>query len=345
MRWLAALFLVALPLPAQVPNGLPPSLSALMESYGALGARELAALARGDVAVLTVQTSDKDEVALVGVFAAPVPRAFYATHVWEIAGSLERPQRAAGLVHDPATPADFDQLSFSDGDAKSMRKCRPLHCPFKLSAGQMAQMSRAVNESPDPRAALDSAMRSFLAERVNDYRARGDSSLLIFDDTRLGERSSDGFAHLLEDAPILREAPGVAEYLRGPPRAGVPGIESAIYWTLDHPDGSAAIAGVVQRVLFTPTDARAPLLLITKQLYANHYFDARLDITALADAPTEAEPETYALVVRRLKFDKLPSGGMFDVRGRIIRRLRTALHDELTETRSRLEMLYRSRSP
>jgi hypothetical protein len=113
-----------------------------------------------------------------------------------------------------------------------------------------------------------------------------------------------------------------------------------IYWTVDHPEGLSPIVGVVQHTSTTPADGRTPTLLITKQIYANHYFDARLDIVAIADGPTEAEPETYALVVRRVRFDKLPSGGMFDLRGRVVRKLRAALHDELTETRTRLQALY-----
>ena len=44
--------------------------------------------------------------------------------------------------------------------------------------------------------------------------------------------------------------------------------------------------------------------------------------------------------VRRIRFDKLPSRGLFDVRGRVVRQLRDALREELTSTRQRVHAAY-----
>ena len=323
----------AIPARAQSVNGPPPSLTSLIDSFGSFGAHELDEVARGDVAVVTLHGTDKADVALLALVSVAVPRAFYATHAWDA-----DPERASGTVHDPAGAADFAGVSLTDAEVRGLRRCRPLHCGVKLPASEMTRIARVAESSA---ATVDSAVRQWLADRVNDYHARGDSALPRYDDTKAAEESAAGFLRLLdESAPFVRDVPGLAQYLRGSPSASLPGVVSTIHWTVDHPEGLTPIASVVQRTTCTVADPTAPTFMIVKQLYATHYFDARLDVTAIAEGAGET-PDTYALVVRRLRFDKLPSGGMFDIRGRVTRKLRNALREELAATKRRLESSYR----
>ena len=78
------------------------------------------------------------------------------------------------------------------------------------------------------------------------------------------------------------------------------------------------------------------MFIATKQLYASHYFDSWLDVESLVAGPAP-EPSTYVALVRRIRFDQLPSRGLFDVRGRIVRQLRDALRDELADTRQSVQ--------
>jgi hypothetical protein len=321
---------------AQTSNGLPPTLAALAEAYGGFSAQDLDAVAHGGVAVTAMHASDKDEVALMALVLVDVPRSFYVTHAWDVLTTLENVS-SSGMVHAPATPADFDGFSLTENEAKSLKRCRPLHCDLKLSINQISQVAHEIRWAPDATAQADSLLREWLAELANDYRARGDAALPVYDDTRIAEESAAGFAILLsENEALLRNAPALAEHLRQSPSLPMAGIESAIYWTVDRPEGLTPIVSMVQRSTFSPADTSAATLMISKQLYASHYFDARLDMTALA----EQGMRSYALVTRRFRFDKLPSSGMFDLRGRIIRKLRNALRDELVAAKARLEAGY-----
>jgi hypothetical protein len=81
------------------------------------------------------------------------------------------------------------------------------------------------------------------------------------------------------------------------------------------------------------------MFIATKQLYASHYFDSWLDVASLVAGPSP-DPSTYVALVRRIRFDKLPSRGLFDVRGRVVRQLRDALREELSDTRQSVQAAY-----
>lgn len=61
-------------------------------------------------------------------------------------------------------------------------------------------------------------------------------------------------------------------------------------------------------------------LIAAKLLYADHYLDGALDLTAVVDQAGDqaAGPAgLYLVLLRRLHFDDLPSGGLMNVRGRV----------------------------
>jgi hypothetical protein len=48
----------------------------------------------------------------------------------------------------------------------------------------------------------------------------------------------------------------------------------------------------------------------------------------------------YLVILRRSKFDDLPSGGLFNIRGKAVRKLRDALRTTLSSTRDELKAAY-----
>jgi hypothetical protein len=48
----------------------------------------------------------------------------------------------------------------------------------------------------------------------------------------------------------------------------------------------------------------------------------------------------YLVILRRSKFDDLPSGGLFNIRGRAVKKLRDALRTSLSNTREELGRAY-----
>ena len=326
----------------------PPDFS-FLAAVGAPSGEEIASVERGDVVVREVRTAERDEVALLGIVGIAAPRELYLERARDVSVSLPQPGRQSyAVVRTPATESDFAALTLDASEASGLQKCQVTHCSLKLPKEQMAAMAGAVDWSRDgasQRAArLDSLMRRWLAELVNAYRTRGDAALPVYDDTRADEHSAVGFRQLLaEDAFLLREAPSLATHLAESPERTPAGVSSIIYWAADRRPGLKPIVSVSQLSTFRAAGERAPMLVAVKQLYASHYFDAWLDVSTLLESSSaSSSPQTYLVVMRRIRFDKLPSRALFDVRGRIVRRLRDAMHEELGRAKEMTEAAQRA---
>ena len=321
-----------------------PGLS-LLEALGAPLSSDVAAVDGGEVVVRSVPGADRDEVALVGLVRVAVPRDFYFAHTSNAAAYLARPGREAfGVVGAPPIPADFATMRLDPSDAAGIRKCRVSHCSIKLPEHQMSAMTSALARQPrgsqSTTSLTDSLMREWLLGLVTDYRARGDAALPVYDDTRPAEQSASGFRQLLgEDAPIFRDAPTFASYLAESPAHPTAGAASTIFWAIDRRSGLKPILSVSQLSTFRGAGPGAPMFVATKQLYASHYFDSWLDVESLVVGPAP-EHATYVALVRRIRFDNLPNRRFFDVRGRVVRQLRDALREELSDTRQSVQAAY-----
>jgi hypothetical protein len=138
---------------------------------------------------------------------------------------------------------------------------------------------------------------------------------------------------------MFRDAPTFASYLAVSPAHPIAGATSTIFWAIDRRPGLKPILGVSRLSTFRGAGPGAPMLIATKQLYASHYFDAWLDVESLVAGPAP-EPSTYVAFVRRVRFDHLPSRAFVDVRGRVVRQMRDALHEELASTRQSVHAAY-----
>ena len=331
---------------AQHPKEAPrlPGLS-FLEALGVPLSRDLAAVERGEVVVWPVAGADRDEVALAGLMRVAVPRDVYVARIANATALQSRPGRESfGVLSTPPALADFAAMKLDGADAAGLRKCRVAHCSIKLPERQMEAMAMALGhrdrDDSSGASRADSLMRAWLFGLVTDYCARGDAALPIYDDTRPGEQSESGFRQLLgEDAVMFREAPAFASYLAESPVHPIAGAASTLFWAIDTHSGLKPILGVSQLSTFRGASPGTAMFIATKQLYASHYFDAWLDVESLVTGPTPESP-TYVAFVRRVRFDKLPSRGLFDVRGRVVRQLRDALREELTDTRKAVQAGY-----
>jgi hypothetical protein len=316
-------------------------LAAVLEAHWSLSDKEAAALERGDVLARALPSSDRNDVALVGLTVVNVPRSFYTAVAQDVNSTLLAPYRvAAEAFHDPAAVEDLSAMTLAESELKDLRKCRPQHCGMKLPARVMFDVRASMDGSASAVSHGTDAMRAWMASLVNEYRTRGDSALPVYDDTELAEHSVDGFRHLLQqDSALLRHAPALTSALQRGPDVQPSDIPGVLYWATDARPGLSTVVSIFQLSTYSPPDRSDVSFVATKQLYASHYFDAYLDATMLADR-AGGGGSSYVLTVRRVRFDRLPSGGLFDVRGRIVRRMRSGLRDELAKVREAIEAAY-----
>jgi hypothetical protein len=198
----------------------------------------------------------------------------------------------------------------------------------KLPATDMRRIREQIDwTAPDLHARVTAYGRRRMVEFVNDYRARGDSALPVYDDRgTMNMRASEAFAAQFAESPyVYQNVPSLEQYLTGYPRATLPAAAAeVVFWSQDVLPRLRPILSVTHLVVYTPPELPSTTLVAARQIYANHYFEAALDLTMAVDRG----PGIYVLVLRRYRFDNLP-GGILNIRGKAIGALRDQLLADL----------------
>jgi len=308
-----------------------------------LDAKALGAIERGEAVAITLDSPDKDEIATIGVVRLEVPRAFYVDHVKKLTGFLVSGGKStSGAFGEPATLEDVAALTLDESDAKTLEKCQPLKCDVKLPANEMEHFRRELAKSHDPLPRADSLMREWLVAYVNAYRADSSEETVVYDDTRRPVRSSEAFRELVgEPMPLGLEAEPFSHMLSVPRHARPPEVASRISWEMNRLPGLKPTLEVLERFSYASPERPDESWMATKLLYASHYFESQVDFLTVSDAPSAAgQGASYLVVLRRQKFDDLPSGGLFNIRGKAVKRLRESLRATLASTRMSIAMAH-----
>jgi len=312
----------------------------LRHSIGMDSAVLLRAL-RGEPFVTVLDAELHRDVAIFGMITAAVPRAVYEAQLRGFRTSLRAPNRTRfGIFANPATAADVAAVVIAQRDADDMKSCKPGDCVVKLPATDMERIRREMNWSaPDLAAQLSAYARRRLVEYVTDYRARGDSAMAVYDDrSRASVRGREAFAALLAASPyVYQHVPSLERYLASYPRATLPNAAEVIFWSEDVMPRLRPILSVTHQVVYTPPELPEVTLIAAKQIYANHYFEAVVDLSLVVDRQQpDGQPGIFLLVLRRYRFDNLPTG-LLNIRGRAINALRDQLLADLRRQRSMFE--------
>jgi hypothetical protein len=343
----AALMTVALTLPASAQT-MPASLSQFLQGTIGFTADEVSSATRGMPVVKQLPTTDKREVAFIGVQAIDVPRAFYVARASDFPAALREPSRAAlGVFSDPAVPADVATLALPHDDVKSLAQCQPGNCKLTLPAPSITDI-RATIDLGAPSA--DSATNAYFGRRmiqyVTAYRARGNAALVVYDDAKDSASAAQVWDGIVSRSPyIYRYAPTLDQFLRNYPKDRLPGAREVIYWSQDNVPGIKPLLSITQELVYAPAELSGTTFIASKQLYCDHYLDGALDLVALIDRSESPAPDSagiYLVMLRRIHFDDLPSGGIINVKGKVIGKTHDRTVDFLRETKKASEQAYAS---
>lgn len=327
------------------------SLNEFLSHAVVLTAADSARLTHGDVVVRIPRTGNERDVAVVGAVQVDVPRAFFSDRQRDFSRALRTPTRTqVQRFSQPAVAQDVQALTLNDDDLKELRTCKPNDCNFKLPAADMEHVRAMIEQSaPDARERVAVYMRDRMAQYVTDYRARGNAAMVVFDD-RGTVQSSEAFDAMLHDSSyVFSVVPSLAEYLLGYPRRPLPDALDVIFWSRDEMPKLRPVVRITHQVIYSPADVPDVTLVAAKQIYANHYFEAGLEVLGAADratpSSTTATPGIILIAVRRYRFDHLPSGGVLNIRSRAINGLRDNLVADLTRLKRESESAWTARSP
>jgi hypothetical protein len=300
---------------------------------------QFAAAMRGEAVVKVLDTRERRDIAVFGITTVAVSRSAYVARVRDSKNWLRTPTRSSfGLFSNPATAADVQAFTISQRDANEMKDCKPGDCVVKLPATDMQRIHAEMNWSaPDLVAQLSAYGRRRLIEYITDYRARGDSALAIYDD-KGNVHASDAFAALLAESPyVYQTVPSLERYLAQYPRVTLADASEVLFWSEDVLPHLRPVLSVTHQVVFTPPELPGMTLIAAKQIYADHYFEAAVDLTSIVEAQgRDGRPASYLLVFRRYRFDNMP-GGLLNIRGKAVGALRDQMLADLQREKAGAE--------
>jgi hypothetical protein len=152
-------------------------------------------------------------------------------------------------------------------------------------------------------------------------------------------------AMLTQSPYVYASIPQLARYLTDYPQDRPPGAYDAIFWTEDDIPGAKPLLTVTHQVTYDPPEVPGTTVIASKQLYCGHYLDGAFDLMALIDAGPSAgtgRTAVYVLFIRRLHFDDLPTGGILNIRGKVISKFRDETRDNLRDTKRTSEQAFAS---
>jgi len=323
-------------------QAMPPSLSQFLQQTIGLHSDEIRAVTSGNAVVKVLDSPDRLEIPVIGVVRIAVPRSFYVQRAADFRTSLQiASRRRFALFSDPAVPADVAALFVPHDDVQDLAHCRAGACKLKLSAATIARARSLIDSAP---AAADSVVSQYVRQRALDYitgyRARGNAGLVVYADEDSVTAAAQIFTAMLSRSPYLYQyAPSLERYLEQYPQNRPTDVTEALFWSEDDLPGLKPTITITHEVIYTPPELAGCTLIVAKQLYADHYLDGAIDVTAVVEE-TAGQTGLYLIFLHRLHFDELPSGGLVNVRGKVIGKLRDATRTVLTDAKTAAERAY-----
>ena len=271
-----------------------------------LGRAERHSLERGQPVVVTLE-SKRPELAIfsaiqLGPDVAPERAAAWMRRVEDLRRS--RHMLASGRFSTPPRQADLDDLVLDEGDLEDIRRCRPGACDVKLSAREIGELMAITAAATQWRDEVQVAFRQILLRRVLAYMSGGLAALDATADRRSPRPPAAAFASILERSTFLQEhMPDLAERLASCRTAGMPDAETFIYWSKERLGGKAVITATHVTLVEGDAAARPYLLSIGVQIFATHYLDASLGVTALVRDSQSSQ--MYLVYIHRAHVDVL----------------------------------------
>src|SRR2546423_4416255 len=252
----------------------------LLHQKASFADTDFAALQQQQTVVRLAPVSDKGEIAVTGLInIRGGAEAFLRSYL----DSMTQKNNAAILeignfAKEPAL-ADLQNLTIEAQDIEALRECVVGDCPVKLSARMIERFRKEINwQAPDYQLNVANLFKQMIIDYVRDYRARGQSALIEYNDKR------DEISLAAEQRAITAEPSYINDILTDKDQC-LRLIEDAIVWSKIKFGLKPVITVNHITVYQRQGDAGPQVLVSAKQIYATHYFNASQSLTAFVSVP------------------------------------------------------------
>ncbi len=308
-----------------------------LRSFASLTTDQWKAVNSGVVQARVLNTQEKREVAVVGVAHLRATTACFVAKFQDIETFKKNPAvLRIRKFTPPVGQQDLEGFSLETRDLADLPNCRIGNCNVKLPAGAIERLSRDVDWSrSDHDVRAQAVVREELLRYIETYLREGNSALIEYHDKTNSVRLAREFRGVLDARPGLGEfVPEFREYLAQYPVEPLPGVGEFFYWSTES-FGVKPVASITHVSVYVQPGRAA---IASQQVYASHYFDASLGLTAALDDPGDASnPGMYLVYLNRSRIDLL-SGFLGGLRRAILRgRLRDGMRKNLADVVRKLE--------
>ena len=305
-----------------------------------LGESEIALVDRGAVVTRRLSGLAGDEVAFIGALRLRASAVPAASRVF----ALDLPAESRSLIlragfSRAPSESDLRLYKLPTADVDALRDCVVGACVLKLSGDAIAALRRLDWSAADISEQSSSVIRRWLLAYVQAYGTRGNEALVVYEDGRTPLALHEGFHTLLAAMPFWGDdAPEFHHYLDVFPRQPLAGVRDTISWYLED-FGLRPLTTVVHSALYlTPERSSSPVraLVARKQIFASHYFRARLSMLAFVETTAAPAASTQTEGSRAGSYFLWLDRSLFDaklnrfIRGRVEGRLEEDLRSRLT---------------
>jgi hypothetical protein len=273
---------------------------------------ELTALETGQIIVRLPKTPDAREVAAFAIMRLNVPAEFFIEKVHDIVNFKKTDNvLQIGKFSDPPRIEDLANLTMDRTEIESIRRCRVHKCDFKLSAAMIELFRQEIDWSASNyQERVTSVMRRVVLDFVSAYLDGGNHALGEYADKPYKLNLAHEFRSLLQPAAYMYGyEPEFQQYLLDFPHSPSPHVENFVYWSKEKFGLKPVISATHIAVRTSSQTAGSDVLIASKGIYANHYLEASLGLTAFVHRAGPSGPQTYLIYINRSKADALR--GMF----------------------------------
>jgi len=274
-----------------------------LKSRAGLTEADLRNLADGKVVIKELERKVKREVAFVGIvrveFAFDLAKDGLARTV-----STQRRDSAtvSGRFSNPPVLSDLDSLEFEAKDLSELQDCRVGDCEWNLPESTIARLGSEVAwNSPASSSQASAILKKAILGYIDSYRKEGGRGLPVYRDAQIVVDLREEYEDLVSDLMVVDAFDkGFGDYVRDYPDGKPLDTRDVFNWT-EVKIGFKPVVMVTHTMALERGSADSGMALsVSKQIFANHFFDSSLGITALFGFPaTEGRPESYFILVNR----------------------------------------------
>jgi len=316
-------------------HALPEQLDSYIKTYVKLTPEEQQQLLAGQPVTRLLETDPSKEVAIFGAVWIDAPIGRYIAAVKEIE-QFEKGENFLVTKRISSLPRldDFDKMSLPAEDVNDLRTCKVGKCEVKLSEEALTRIQNDTDWSkPTAAADVDRSIRQLALEYTTGYLEGGNARLAQYRDAERPTFVAQEFAAMIDHMPPLTHyLPELKPYLLDYPKATLPNAESFLYWQ----DVKFGLKPTIRINHLTIADEQSHVTVVSKMLYASHYFWTALELRVLVPDPARGKGFWFANV-NQSRSDGLGGFTGSIIRGKVRGEAQKGMQAGLRVTKARME--------